>query len=85
MRWVEGWIDNAHYALDQLFIHLETSHSTYASCPVVLTGSSFPTNMNIQKRTTLSLHLARSKQHFPGVLNVLLDLDEEGNSLPAVE
>lgn len=34
-QWNVGWTDNAHYALDQLIIHLEISHPTYASGPAI--------------------------------------------------
>jgi|SRR5690242_5649941 len=91
-----GWVDNAHYALDQLIIHLEIAHSPDASCPDIgidrlqpIQPSVHPTTQMYKRETKSSYppqnHFICLQQHLPGVLDVLLDLDEEGDGLPAVE
>lgn len=48
-----------------------------------MSSSSPHISKGIKRSNSGAIHL--TEQHLPGVLNVLLDLDKEGDSLPAVE
>jgi hypothetical protein len=66
---------NAHYAFHHLIIHQRLSPSMYKDPhPPLFPPASL---QHIQNQ--------RLQEHLPGVLNVLLDLDQERDSFPAVE
>lgn len=59
-----GWVDNAHYALDQLIIHLEIAHSPDASCPDIGIDRLQPIHpsnkTNVQKGNNVLISAAES-------------------------